>query len=173
MLKGDGHSQGYHYKELHWILATWLPIALIAITWLKPRLKLWMFSPCSSWAFTAVRWQMQSSRRDCRIYTSARAWPRICTAAAASVTHWVRKGKAGEGKRGEWEKVKESVFNPSTVDVLIAACTRYSHHWPNPISPPLPLAKNKLALLGNALTAPPTPNCAPNLNGKPSRSWRF
>lgn len=78
--------------------------------------------------------------------TSIRTCPRICTAAAASVTYWVRKGKAGEGKRGEWEKVKETALNPSPVDVLIAACTRYSHCWPNPISPSLPLAKNKLAL---------------------------
>lgn len=28
----------------------------------------------------------------------------------------VKKGKAEEGKRGEWEKVKETVLNPSSVD---------------------------------------------------------
>lgn len=147
MLKGDGHSQGYHYKELHWILTTWLPIALIAVTWLKHRLKLKKFTSWSSWASTAVKVANAGQQEGFTpALTSVRTCPRICTAAAASVTYWVRKGKAGEGKRGEWEKVKETALNPSPVDVLIAACTRYSHCWPNPISPPLPLAKNKLAL---------------------------
>lgn len=88
------------------------------------------------------------------VLASAGICLRICTV-AASVTYWGRKGKAGEGKRGEGEKVKEAALHPRTVDVLIAACTRYSHGWPNPISPPLPLAKNQLALLGQCSDCSP------------------
>ena len=79
------------------------------------------------------------------VLTSTRTCPGICTA-VASVCYWVKKGKAGEGKRGKQEKVKETVLNLSSVDVLIAVCIRYSHCLANLISPPLPLAKNKLGL---------------------------
>lgn len=146
MLKGDGRSQGYHYRESHWVLGHLAPncfnrhhMAKAQSNALKPYPSVFLNIYCCQVANV----KQQEGLWDLLLYWAVLEHAQeFVQLLGVSVTEW-RKAKQKRVKGVSERKWKKLYL---TLSLLTAVCIRYSYCWVNPISPPLPLAKNELGV---------------------------